>query len=477
MHAVRAVYGGAVADEWATRAVATPSADWWRPTRTLTTWLTAVLAVQAISQLANVFAVDNADVYVRWHDAFDALLDGRNETARRIFRDNPGQSSGWTTLAGAVAIAVLVLRILWAWRSAHNARALGRTGARLAPGWAIGAWFIPIANFVLVYILFSDLWRSSDPESERGDGWRRLPGSPLVRLWIVGYVGGFVLFFSAIGLAVGGVTGVSTTRTLLVIGGVVGAAGTVLSIFVVRDITARQEVLQARDPAPLERPIARQYAAPTAVDGPGWYADPQCALRPPLLGRQRVDRARQPRRRGHDRAAGAARLVPGPHRSVPLAVLDRQRVDRARQPRPGAVHRSVGERRHRPGVAVRTAKILGLKILGLKILGGLSDLPVAIGERGGRWRRRPPDRRTAPSASTARRRTAGLSWHASRMAGSASGSPSAPSAATAASRASASRWRARHVGEGRHRTRRARGVARALRATTPPLRPPSRRRR
>jgi len=268
------VYGGAVADEWSTRAVATPSADWWRPTRTLTTWLTAVLAVQAISQLANVFAVDNADVYVRWHDAFDALLDGHNETARRIFREHPGQSSGWTSLAGAVAIAALVLHILWAWRSAHNARALGRTGARLAPGWAIGAWFIPIANFVLVYILFSDLWRSSDPDSERGDGWRRLPGSPLVRLWIVGYAGGVVLLFASIGLAITGVTGVSTTRTLLVIGGVVGAAGTVLSILVVRDINARQEVLQARDPAPLERPIARQYAAPTAVDGPGWYADP-----------------------------------------------------------------------------------------------------------------------------------------------------------------------------------------------------------
>ena len=44
------------------------------------------------------------------------------------------------------------------------------------------------------------------------------------------------------------------------------------------------------------------------------------------------------------------------------------------------------------------------------------------------------------SASTARRRTAGLSWHASRIVGSASRSPSAPSAATAASRANASRW-------------------------------------
>jgi len=263
-----------VADEWAPRAVATPSSDWWRPTRPLATWLTGLFAIQAVLQLANVFAVDNADVYVRWHEAFDALLDGRNETARRIFDENPGQSSGWSSFAGAVGIAALVLLIVWTWRSAHNARALGRTGARLAPGWAIGAWFVPLANFVLVYLLVSDLWRSSDASSERGDGWRRLPGSPLVRLWIVAYVGGVLLLFGAMGLAVTGVTGVSTTRTLLVIGGVVGAVGTLLAILVVRDITARQEVLQARDPAPLERPIARQYGAPSTADGPGWYGDP-----------------------------------------------------------------------------------------------------------------------------------------------------------------------------------------------------------
>ena len=91
---------------------------------------------------------------------------------------------------------------------------------------------------------------------------------------IVAYVGGVLLVFGAVGLAVSGVTGVSTTRSLLVIGGVVGAVGTALAIPVVRDITARQELLQQRDPAPLQRPAMRQFAAPTTADGPGWYPDP-----------------------------------------------------------------------------------------------------------------------------------------------------------------------------------------------------------
>jgi hypothetical protein len=263
-----------VADETAPRATVQPSSDWWRPTRSRATWLTWLFSVQAIAQLANVFAVDNAEVYVRWHRAFDALLDGRNETARRILDHNQADSSPWASVLAAVALATLVLHIIWAWRSAHNARALGRVGARLGPGWAIGAWFIPLANFVLVYIVFSDLWRSSDPDRERGDGWRRLPGSPLVRIWTVAYIGGVALTLAATGLAVGGVTGVETTRALLVVGAVLGAIGTVLSIVVVRDITARQEVLQARDPAPLQQPVVRQFAAPTTADGPGWYADP-----------------------------------------------------------------------------------------------------------------------------------------------------------------------------------------------------------
>lgn len=267
-----------VADEWAPRATVQPSADWWRPTRQLANWLTWLFAVQAVAQLANVFAVDNAEVYVRWHRAFDALLDGRNEAAQRIIDHNQAEASPWSSVLTFVAVAALVLHIVWAWRSAHNARALGRTGARLGPGWAIGAWFIPLANFVLVYLVFSDLWRSSDPGTERGDGWRRLPGSPLVRLWTVAYIGGIALMLTTMGLAVGGVTGVETTRLLLACAGVIGAVGTVLSIFVVRDITARQEVLQARDPAPLERPVARQYAAPTTADGPGWYPDPSRAF-------------------------------------------------------------------------------------------------------------------------------------------------------------------------------------------------------
>src|SRR5262249_2521181 len=131
----RGVYGEIVAQEGIARAV--PTADWWRPTRSLATWLTWLFGVQAVAQLANVVAADNAEAYVRWHRAFDALLDGRNAAAQRILDHNQAESSPWTSVLSVVTIAALVLHIIWAWRSAHNAQALGRTGARLGPGWAI----------------------------------------------------------------------------------------------------------------------------------------------------------------------------------------------------------------------------------------------------------------------------------------------------------------------------------------------------
>jgi len=225
-------------------------------------------------QLLYPLLVDVALTYVRWHRAFDALIDGRDEQAQQLFDRAQQDGSAWGSVRTMLSLATIVLLIIWAWRSAHNARALGRSGARLGPGWAIGAWFIPVANFVLVYLVFSDLWRSSDHAAARGDAWRRLPGSALVRVWVVCYVGGVVLTFGAVALAVTGVTDEPATRALLVAAGVGASIGTLLTILVVRGITDRQEAQQAVDPAPTSRPIERRVVGPVTPDGPDWYPDP-----------------------------------------------------------------------------------------------------------------------------------------------------------------------------------------------------------
>jgi hypothetical protein len=94
-------------------------------------------------------------------------------------------------LLGALATAVVF--IIWQYRHAQNAEALGGPGG-LGPGWAIGGWFIPFANFVLPGVQMYQSSRASDPSLPAGARSQSAPGNPLVIVWAVVY-GGASLFF------------------------------------------------------------------------------------------------------------------------------------------------------------------------------------------------------------------------------------------------------------------------------------------
>jgi hypothetical protein len=263
-----------VGDEVVARSVSGSSADWWRPTRPLATILMWVLAAQAVGQFLLIF-LDSATPYVRMHAAFDALFDGRDETARQLFdHASDGTNRAGTQLMSYLLLASTVLLIVWSWRSAHNARALGRVGARLSPGWTIAAWLIPFASFVLPYLVVSDLWRSSAPDAPHGNGWRGRSAGLFLPVWWITFVGAQIMIAATIGLAVSGTTNRSDTDTLLVVAHVVALLSALLTIQMVRTITDRQEAQQMADPAPTSRPVGREWVVPTSGDGPGWYSDP-----------------------------------------------------------------------------------------------------------------------------------------------------------------------------------------------------------
>ncbi len=44
-----------------------------------------------------------------------------------------------------------VVFLVWLHRASGNLRALGAEGQRYSPGWAVGAWFVPLANLVWPY--------------------------------------------------------------------------------------------------------------------------------------------------------------------------------------------------------------------------------------------------------------------------------------------------------------------------------------
>ncbi len=259
----------------------------WRPTAPLAQLLTWAAGAFAVG---NVLAIpfDSGEPLVRMHAALDAALDGRQREAERIIDRIDGSGSGLVQLVNLVGIVMLVLLVVWAWRSGRNARLVGRTGERISPTLGIFGWFIPLASWVLPYLVVQDLWRSSDPRAVRGTEWRRLPGAVLVRAWWVCFAGGQVLYVVAVALAVGGRNDVAQTDTLLTASHTVAAIGAVLTIPVVREITRRQTEQQAAEPwvaldagagatttaAPPVPGLGAPPAPPAVPGEPGWYRDP-----------------------------------------------------------------------------------------------------------------------------------------------------------------------------------------------------------
>ncbi|WP_169792146.1 DUF4328 domain-containing protein [Jiangella muralis] len=137
---------------------------------------------------------------------------------------------------GVVGLALGVFFIIWQYRHAQNARLLGSRSA-LGPGWAIGGWFVPLANFVLPVRQLWTASRSSNPDGR---------GAGIVVAWWVAFVAAILIDRTAAQLGVDGPRDDPTVRDLanadwLAAGGeVVFAAAAVLGLIMVRRLTAAQ---------------------------------------------------------------------------------------------------------------------------------------------------------------------------------------------------------------------------------------------
>jgi len=85
----------------------------------------------------------------------------------------------WAIVMAGAAVASAVLVLVWIHRANYNARALGATGLKMTPGWAVGWYFVPIAWFWKPYQAMKEIWQASiDPKH-----WWRQGGSPLLSWW------------------------------------------------------------------------------------------------------------------------------------------------------------------------------------------------------------------------------------------------------------------------------------------------------
>ena len=147
---------------------------------------------------------------------------------------------------GVVSVGYVILSIVfvtWFWRAYSNLGALGRIRAR-GTGWAIGAWFIPLAGLVIPYGIGAEIWTQSKPEPG-GVTVRRDPNmEPVISWWAL-----FVIMslINQAGLFVGGDDQDATELAAFVgidmVASVVSIAAAVAAVRFIRLATARQQDL------------------------------------------------------------------------------------------------------------------------------------------------------------------------------------------------------------------------------------------
>ena len=157
-------------------------------------WLMAVLWAAAAGALAMFFIVLSVRSKMeltldpdRTYESFDRWQAAMN------------QLKGLTSWVMIFAGIVFVLFLLWGNFASKAASGLAPENRKWSPGWAVGAWFIPIASVIFPKIVLNETERIASAPRYGGrvvSDWResgRL--SPIGRIWWATFIGASFLFF------------------------------------------------------------------------------------------------------------------------------------------------------------------------------------------------------------------------------------------------------------------------------------------
>jgi hypothetical protein len=217
------------------------TAPGWRRQRPLEVALTVLFAVAMVAALVRAAALATR---------LDAIDDFSAQAVRHA-RDADAFVRVVDVVVLLVTLAIVPCFIVWCWRAAKNQQALGRQPERLGSGWAVGGWFIPLANLVIPVLVIQDLWRGSDVAIARGDPRWRIAD----RSWLVGWWWG--LFVVALLTFPGSPAdqrnvehdAVQGANLIALLGMVCAATSAVLAVLVVRRLGGRQEACRSAQDA------------------------------------------------------------------------------------------------------------------------------------------------------------------------------------------------------------------------------------
>ncbi|GGS30553.1 hypothetical protein Snoj_33930 [Streptomyces nojiriensis] len=209
------------------------------------------LAIALAALFALVIGIACYAVYADWNTR--ALMEGLLTDPAAVSDAELDRGARLTGLVGTIQGNALfvtgIVFIIWFHRVRTNAEVFAPGADKLAGGWAIGAWFVPLANFWLPYRIAVKTWGSSTPYGDDA-GYRRF-SLTLVNLWwgtfvlsrLLGWYGGMSYSRAQ---SPGAARDAATT---MLVGDVLDIVAAVLAVLFVRRLTAMQQARAAQGPA------------------------------------------------------------------------------------------------------------------------------------------------------------------------------------------------------------------------------------
>lgn len=204
--------------------------------------------------LGLVIAIDAFSIYaeVNLHSLMGQVL---AENSGAFTDQDAERADTLLSLTGSMQVAVLlptgVVFIVWFYRARVNAEVFVPGGQRKGRGWAIGSWFIPIANLWIPRQIAVDIWEASIQRTS--DGSVRQASYGVLNAWWTLWVATVILDRGAsrMYLRAEEPEELREAAVVLIVSDLVQIAAAVLAIVFVRRLSAMQHTKALQGPVAL----------------------------------------------------------------------------------------------------------------------------------------------------------------------------------------------------------------------------------
>ncbi len=144
-----------------------------------------------------------------------------------------------------VLVGTIVFFLIWLHTAVENLQRLGTRKPEYSPGWAVGGFFIPIANLFIPYKAVKETWVLSDPrlETPGEEMWQQRGASSIVGWWWAFWILSTVVerISSRISNDVDSLNGVYTAAKVEIVTDALVIIAAVLAIMVISGLDRRQQ--------------------------------------------------------------------------------------------------------------------------------------------------------------------------------------------------------------------------------------------